>query len=245
VRNIRLRTKFLFALLAVSVGLTTATLLAVRLRVQDKVRESLGQDLRTSARTYEKFEAQRTESLLRSAQLIANLPNVRALMTTRDLATIQDASTGILKLSGADMIMLADRTGKVSAWQPEKLHSNGPQVQAMLLRSLERGEPRDWWFTGGHLYEVLMQPIEFGALPHNTTIGFLVVGHDVGTQLRKHSGKLRRVKWSSGVARPSSRAAWTRDGSVSFLKRLPEIRYIPVICRKKSNSARSAIWSAQ
>jgi len=190
VRNIRLRTKFLFALLTVSVGLTTATLLAVRLRVQDKVRESLGQDLRTSAKTYETFEAQRTESLLRSAQLVANLPNVRALMTTRDLATIQDASAGILKLSGADLMILADRTGKVSALQPEKVHANGPQVQAMLSRSLERGESRDWWFTGRHLYEVLMQPIEFGAPPHNTTIGFLVVGHDVGTQFAEAFGEI-------------------------------------------------------
>jgi signal transduction histidine kinase len=174
----------------VSVGLTTATLFAVRLRVQDKVRESLRQELRTSAKTYETFEAQRTESLMRSAELIANLPNVRALMTTRDLATIQDASTGILKLSGADLLLFADRTGKVSALQPENLHASSPEMQAMLLRSLELGESRDWWFSGGHLYEVLIQPIEFGAPPHNTTIGFLVVGHGLGTQAAHAFGEV-------------------------------------------------------
>jgi len=189
-RNIRLRTKFLLALLAVSVGLTTSTLFAVRLRVQDKVRESLRQELRTSTKTYETFEAQRSESLMRSAELIANLPNVRALMTTRDLATIQDASTGILKLSGADLLLFADRTGKVSAFQPENLQANGPEMQAMLLRSLELGESRDWWFSGGHLYQVLIQAIEFGAPPHNTTIGFLVVGHSLGTQAAHTFGEI-------------------------------------------------------
>ena len=189
-RSIRLRTKFLLALLAVSVGLTTATLFAVRLSVRSKVRESLGQDLRTSVKTYETFEAQRDESLTRSAELIANLPNVRALMTTHDLATIQDASSGILKLSGADLIVLADRTGKVSAVQPESLRANGGQVQEMLTRSLERGESRDWWFSGGHLYQALMQPIEFGTAPHNTTIGFLVVGHDVGAKSAEAFGEI-------------------------------------------------------
>ena len=92
-------------------------------------------------------------------------------MTTHDLATIQDASSGILKLSGADLIVFADRTGKVSAVQPESLRANGGQVQEMLSRSLERGESKDWWFSGGHLYQALMQPIEFGTAPHNTTIG--------------------------------------------------------------------------
>ena len=189
-RSVRLRSKFLLALLTVSVGLTTATLFAVRFSVRNQIRESLRQDLRTSVRTYETFEGQRDESLTRSAELIANLPNVRALMTTHDLATIQDASSGILKLSGADLMVFADRTGKVSAVQPENLRANSGQVQEMLSRSLERGESKDWWFTGGHLYQALVQPIDFGTAPNNTTIGFLVVGHDVGTKSAEAFGKL-------------------------------------------------------
>jgi signal transduction histidine kinase len=189
-RSARLRSKFLLALLAVSVGLTAASLFAVRLTVQDKVRESLRQDLRTSVKTYQSFEAQRNEALTRSAELIANLPNVRALMTTRDQATIQDASTGILKLSGADLLVFVDRTGKASALQPESILVNEAQVQAILTRSLERGEPRDWWFTGGHLYQVLLQPIEFGEPPRNVTIGYLVVGHDVGAKSAAALGEL-------------------------------------------------------
>ena len=184
-RNIRLRTKFLLALLATSIGLTTATLFAVRLSVQNKVRESLRQELRTSVKMYETFEAQRDQSLTRSAELIANLPNVRALMTTRDLATIQDASTNVLELSSANLLVFADRTGKVSALQPQNLRADGAQVQAMLYHSLERGESSDWWFTSGHLYQVRMQPIEFGEAPQKTTIGFLAVGDDVSVQSAK------------------------------------------------------------
>lgn len=97
--NIRLRTKFLLSLLAISVGLTSATLFTVGYRVRNQVRQGIREDLRNSANTYQSFEQQREEGLRRSAELLANLPNVRALMTTQDAATIRDASADIWRLS--------------------------------------------------------------------------------------------------------------------------------------------------
>ena len=91
--NIRLRTKFLLSLLAISAGLTVATLLIVSYSVRKRVRENIRDDVRNSVANYQSFQAQQEESLTRSAALLANLPNVRALMTTEDAATIEDAST--------------------------------------------------------------------------------------------------------------------------------------------------------
>ena len=93
--KIRLRTKFLLSLLAISAGLTTAPLLIVSYTVQNRVRESIRGELRNSVDTYRSFEKQREDALTRSADLIANLPNVRALMTTDDAPTIQDASAAV------------------------------------------------------------------------------------------------------------------------------------------------------
>jgi ABC-type protease/lipase transport system fused ATPase/permease subunit len=101
VGKIRLRTKFLLSLLAISAGLTSATLLVVRFRVESQVREAIREDLHNSVRNYESFERLREASLTRSARLIADLPNVRALMTTQHMATIQDASKDIWQLSGS------------------------------------------------------------------------------------------------------------------------------------------------
>src|ERR1700719_1362876 len=89
-RKIRLRTKFLLSLLAISAGLTSATLLIVRYSIQQQVRASLQEDLDNSVRTYHGFATQRQAMLNRSAVLLANLPNVRALMTTQDAATIRN-----------------------------------------------------------------------------------------------------------------------------------------------------------
>jgi hypothetical protein len=123
VRRIQLRTKFFLALLGISAGLTAATLLIVEYSVRTQVRAALREQLDSSVRTYEVFEKQREETSTRSAQLIANLPYLRALMTTRDPTTIEDASIDIWRWSRSDLLVLADTTGKMAA-----LRTNSPGV---------------------------------------------------------------------------------------------------------------------
>src|SRR5579862_6267753 len=105
----RLRSKILLALLANSAVLSCLILAVVRYTVQNKVRESIQQDLRASVITFQTFEDQREDSLTRSTALIANLPTVRALMTSNDPLTIQNEAENILVQSGADLLVLADR----------------------------------------------------------------------------------------------------------------------------------------
>jgi len=69
---------------AISAGLTAATLRIVSYSVQKRVRESLHEELRDSVATYVSFEKQRDDSFTKSVELIANLPNNRAVMTTED-----------------------------------------------------------------------------------------------------------------------------------------------------------------
>ncbi|MGB6392583.1 MAG: hypothetical protein WBF14_09455, partial [Candidatus Acidiferrales bacterium] len=102
-RKFRLRSKFLLSLLIVSAGLTAATLAVVSYSVKKSVRQSIREQLRSSITTYNTIEKQRGDALARSAELLANLPNVRALMTTNDLPTIQDEVGNISRLSGSDV----------------------------------------------------------------------------------------------------------------------------------------------
>jgi hypothetical protein len=85
----RLRTKFLLPLLAISAGLTTATLIIDSYSVRKRVRENIREDMRNSVTSYQSFQAKQEEALTRSSVLLANLPNVRALMATEDAATIR------------------------------------------------------------------------------------------------------------------------------------------------------------
>jgi signal transduction histidine kinase/FixJ family two-component response regulator len=182
VRKIRLRTKFLLSLLAISAGLTSATLFIVGYRVQKRVREDIREDLRNSVNTYQSFDRQRQETLSRSAQLLANLPNVRALMTTRDARTIQDASADVWRLSGSDLLVMADRSGSVLALRGNAGGFTRDTAEPLMHVALEKGQVRDWWFGGGHLFEVWLQPIYFGSSSEGAILGFLAVGHEIQTR---------------------------------------------------------------
>ena len=177
--NIRLRTKFLLSLLAISTGLTAATLLIVSYSVRARVREDIREDVRNSVNNYRSFQAQQEGALSRSAALLANLPNVRALMSTDDAATIEDASADVFKLSGSDLLLLADRAGSLVALRASASGLDADTAQRLLRQSLDHGESKGWWFGGNHLYEVWIQPIYFGSSSQNMTVGLLALGHEV------------------------------------------------------------------
>jgi signal transduction histidine kinase/ActR/RegA family two-component response regulator len=185
VRNIQLRTKFLLSLLAISAGLTTATLLIVRSRVRAQVRDSIREDLRNSVNAYQIFEKQRQSTSLQSARLIANLPYLRALMTTRDVPTIADGSKDIWRLSGSDLMVLADRSGTVAALRANSSAFTNEMAQNQIRLALDPDQARDWWFGGGHLYEVRVQPIYFGEASESSTIGYLALGYEVDEKMAR------------------------------------------------------------
>jgi signal transduction histidine kinase/ActR/RegA family two-component response regulator len=186
----RLRTKILLSLLAISAGLTAATLFIVSYSVRKGVRETLREDLQNSINTYQSFEKQREETLTRSAVLLANLPNVRALMTTQDVPTIMDASGDLWRLSGSDLLVLANRTGNVMALRANRPGLDSTMAEQLLRHSVDRGQSRDWWDGGGRLYEVWIQPIYFGAADHDAAIGVLAVGHEIDQAAAKEFGNI-------------------------------------------------------
>ena len=177
--KLRMRTKFLLSMLLISAGLTCTSLLLVRHSVQSQVRKEIVADLHNSVSTFQNFQRERDLTLSRVAALLADLPPLRAQMTTQDEATIQDASASLWRLGGSDLFVLADRTGKVVA-----LHTATPGfTREMAQRSL--GVPGDqevsgqWWFGAQHLYQVFLKPIYFGPAAEDRILGYLVIGYEI------------------------------------------------------------------
>lgn len=196
IRRGRLRTKLLFFLLLVSASLTCSTLLVVRHRVQLQIRAQIRETLQNSVTTFDHFQRQRETTLEGSAALLANLPILKALMTSNDEATIQDGSEGLWRRVGGDLFLLTDRRGKLMA-----LHTAAPdftpaRARELLQRTLGGGEPRDWWFGGGHLFQVFIRPIYFGEPVNGTELGVLVLGAEINDQVAE---EVRQVA-SSQVA---------------------------------------------
>lgn len=177
--TLTLRAKFLLALALISALITSAVLLVVRDRVQVRVRAELAQALGTSISTFDSLQQQREVTLERSAALLAALPPLKALMTSDDAATIQDASTTFWELAGSQLFVLANREGTVAGFHTTVSEFPRDAAQAAVARYMVGGESRDWWYGGGHLFQVFLQPIAFGAPDSGSALGLLAVGYEV------------------------------------------------------------------
>ena len=183
--GIRLRTKFLLSMVAVSAALTFTTLLLVRRTVQQEVRLGIQRDLENSVSAFHNFQKQREVTLERSAVLLADLPTVRALMTTRDAATIQDASRDLWRLSGSDLLLLADSSGKVMALQATPQEITIREGQEFFPRLVSADETKHWWYVEGHLYEVFLHDIYFGPATGRQVLGYLLLGYEIDDRVTR------------------------------------------------------------
>jgi signal transduction histidine kinase len=183
--GVRLRTKFLLSMVVVSAALTFTTLLVVRRTVQQEVRLGIQRDLQNSVSAFHNFQKQREVTLERSAALLADLPNVRALMTTHDPATIQDASRDLWQLAGSDLLLLADSSGKVMALQATPQEITVREGQDFFPLVVSREETRHWWYVEGHLYEVFLQDIYFGPASGHQVLGYLLLGYEIDDRVAR------------------------------------------------------------
>jgi len=181
----RLRTKFLIAMLLTSAGLTAVSLLIVQRTVATNVRRNLSDDLANSVGTFRDLEADRENDLSRLAELMADLPNLKALMTSHHAPTIQDGSREMFHLSGGDLFALIDPAGEIMAF-----HAKAPGIPREEAQQLlkDRGlieETPQWWFGGGHLYQVVLAPIYFGPSSRNALLGMVAVGYEMNTAVAR------------------------------------------------------------
>ena len=181
--RVRLRTKLIISLILISSGLATATVLIVRHEVRKRAQADIDEALRNSVVTFQNFQREREATLTRSAGLLADLPILRALMTTEHAATIQDGSTDLWQLAKSDLFLLADRGGSVVALHTSAEGFSRDAAQEALNHSLQSSMDSDWWYGKGHLYRVFLKPIYFGPPLGGSTLGVLGVGYEVNSSV--------------------------------------------------------------
>jgi signal transduction histidine kinase len=187
----KLRSKFLLWMVVISAVITAITLLLVRKTVEHHLRGQIVHDLQNSISTFKNVQRQRESGLERTSALVANLPISRALMSTKHQPTIQDGSADLWKLAGTDLLVMADRGGTLLA-----IRSKAPIDATTLsdaLRTTGTGAP-SWWYVGGHLYEVAIQPIYFGTQSDDRIVGFLVLGSDLDERVAQELSEVAGIE---------------------------------------------------
>jgi signal transduction histidine kinase/ActR/RegA family two-component response regulator len=166
-------------MLAIVFLLTAAMLLLIQARIRTHVREDLVSTLRAESAVYNEIEKARREQAQQSARMIADQPSLKALMSTNDRLTVEDGSELFLRSSHADILLLENVTGDLLAF-----HSTSNEVPASTLQQLMQNSSgeEDWWFAGGHLYDVSLVPIVAGVASNQRPLGRMALGHEISSK---------------------------------------------------------------
>lgn len=177
--QIKLRTQLLIATVVIIFALTGAILLIIRHTVRAEIQKQVREGTQESVRTFETVQRQKELQLSRTAAILAELPTLKALMTTEHALTIQDGSEMFWKLAGSDLLLLAKTDRQVVALHTTQSRWSTTVAQERLLRSLEVGEDASWWNDDGLLYRVFLRPITAGSERTTRQLGLLAIGYQV------------------------------------------------------------------
>jgi signal transduction histidine kinase len=188
--RLRLRTRFLLSMLLVTAGLTITSLLLVRRSIENNVRQGLLVNLRNSVSSFQDFRHERETMLTRDVELLADTPLTRAIMTSTDPVTIQDASQDVWQHARSDLFVLVDRNGRVVALHTKTPGFTREAAEKYFKQSLDEDDPSHWWFGAGHLYQAFVQPVYRGSSTEGTLLGFLVIGYEINDRLAREMSKV-------------------------------------------------------
>jgi signal transduction histidine kinase len=176
--RLRLRTQLLIATLVIIFALTGAVLLIIRHSVHSEITKQVQGSTDASLHAFETVQRERERDLSRTAAMLAELPTLKALMTTEHAPTIQDASRPFWELAGSDLFVLANSNGRVLGFQV-KTGWTRELAEQDLAKSVGQGESSAWWYANGQLYWVFLRPIVAGAETDQRQLGILAVGYQV------------------------------------------------------------------
>ena len=175
----RMRTILLVSLLSLSCGLTAMSLIVIRSSLQKQIRSNLAADLLHSTVTFQNLQRQRQQFLDREVALLADLPSLKALMTTQDLTTIQDGGAEFWKVSGSDLFALVNTSGTVAAVYDSTGLTDRQDIELQLKRLLDSHHGQSYLLSNNRLYQVSSRPLFFGPETTGTPLGFVIAGYSI------------------------------------------------------------------
>jgi signal transduction histidine kinase len=210
-------------MLLITTGLTTTSLLLVQRSIRSNVRQSIAVNLRNSVAAFQDFRHERETMLTSDAALLADLPITRAIMTSPDPVTIQDASQDISQIATSDLFVMVDRGGRVVALHTKTPGFTKEAAERYFQQSFDddRGESSHWWLGDHHLYQAFIEPIYRGSRADGTLLGFLVIGYEINDRLAAEVSKVAgsQVAFSCGneIVGTTLTPAQVRGGSIQQL----------------------------
>ena len=173
-RGLRTRALLTLAMAGIIAGTILVSVLGIRQPLQALFVGSVSSDLENSVAIFAKFQAERLVALDRENALLADLPSLKALMTTNDERTIDDGAVRFWKVSGTDLFALADHDGRIVAAFNGR--SSADETLRRDLRLYVSGAPTDFFVSKNLLFGSSVRPIYFGSQSEGTVLGYVISG---------------------------------------------------------------------
>jgi signal transduction histidine kinase len=177
---------FLVVAMALVIAVVTGlSLLLIRHQLSNQVTDNFSQDLEHSVTTFDNLQVERLKALERENALLANLPTLKALMTSGDDLTIQNEAAEFWHLSGADLFVLADSSGRIAAAYTQSASADPALRQGVKI--LLRSPAKHYLIDSGSLYACATRPLYFGNDQEGTLLGYVVIGVSIERTVRQIS----------------------------------------------------------
>ncbi len=173
-------------MLLITAGLTTTSLLLVRRSVETNVRQSIAVNLRNSVAAFQDFRHERETMLTSDVALLADLPITRAIMTSPDPVTIQDASQDISANRQQRSVRSGrpQRQGGRPAYQDSGIHDARRQKNTSSNLSTRTAEkPATGGLANTTCTRRSSSPFTAAREPTARLLGFLVIGYEINDRL--------------------------------------------------------------
>jgi len=178
-RGISTRLMLVTALVLVIASVTFSSLLVIRSSMHQQVLNDFSEDLAHSVETFQSFESQRLAALQRENTLLADLPKLRAVMTTGDERTIADEVPDFSKVGDYDLFALASTDGRVLAAYTRGTSAD-PELRTNLGELLTQAG-KHYLLSGGRLFEYSVRPLYFGSEETGALLGYVISGYAIDT----------------------------------------------------------------
>ena len=223
------RTVLLTTLLVLITALTGASLLIVERRLGQQLTTDFTAQLNLSAIAFRDAEAERLGALRREDDLLADLPSLKALLTTDDDRTIQDGALEFWRTSGNDLFALLGPDMRVRAMYARDLPA-GSQFGHDLADAV-RSAGHTYMLSSGHLFRYAVAPAYFGDAESGTLLGYVVNGYAIDTDYLtriSRQDEAQHVFLSNDVVLASS-TVLPHTGAGTLLRRLSHVRAQPLL----------------
>src|SRR5579872_7535858 len=192
--RLRLQSQLLLSTLLIICALTGAILLILQHTVRKQIADQVQSSTQASFREFETVQRELQLQLSRTASLLAEIPTLKALMTTHDAPTIQDGSTPFWRLAGSDLFLLADPEGRVVALDVTQKGVDQESAEKNLKTSLQAGQESAWWYSGGRLYWIFLRPILAGTGADAKVLGLVAIGYETNSRIAEQLGFVAESK---------------------------------------------------